>query len=120
MHHIVAQKQNQDQFLKNCQKAPKALRVLRGMLLIFLLVNFVVKLFGPVHPANAAGLTATPAILDLSGIDRDILQSGITLTNGTGHTLFIYPSVDNVSSTDGDQNFEDGSLADRTIRLQTG
>ncbi len=76
--------------------------------------------------ASAADLTVTPAIIDETAYARDILKYEVTLTNGSNRKLDIYAAVNDLSPTEGRQEFISPSQLDketslaRWVRVQRG
>ncbi len=73
----------------------------------FVLSAFVALTIAPYAAAADAqhDVTATPAVIDEKGKQRDILQETITLTNTSNSQQTLYPSVFNINPQAGQQGF---------------
>lgn len=59
----------------------------------------------PAHAQSTPELTITPVVIDERGKARDILKETILVRNTTSHALELYPSVNNINSATGEQDF---------------
>lgn len=73
-------------------------------------------LFAGAPRARADGLAVTPAVIDDTGLPRDILNYTLTVTNGTARQENVFASVYNLTAA-GAQSFVDASSADRPASL---
>jgi hypothetical protein len=84
------------------------------------LLLLVTLLFSPAHlvQAETSEFSVTPVIVNEKAKVRDIIKQSITLTNTTGRKLNLYPSVYDVSITEGETEFKraEGS-AERSVSL---
>src|SRR3989344_5474955 len=84
---------------------------------------FTFVLFGAhdvVQAQDSGGkVTTNPAVIDIEGLQRDIVQKEITVTNGTESTLHLYPTVRNVDPEGGVVAFTQlhSAETDRTTSL---
>jgi hypothetical protein len=70
-----------------------------------ILVLALLALLPQLAAADSALLTYTPVVIDEKAQSRDILKETISLTNTSNRKLTLYPSVNNVERTDGEQAF---------------
>lgn len=68
-------------------------------------------------PILSGVLEATPSILDEKAKARDILRFDIVLKNGAATMASVYPTVNDISMTEGQQEFIEPSLLDRKVSL---
>ena len=76
------------------------------------LIGWVVYGAAFVQFALAAELSITPAVIDEKAKARDILKQSVTIKNTSDRKLNIYPSVNDIDRTEGEQAFvsaQDGS-----------
>jgi hypothetical protein len=73
----------------------------------------------PARAQDGGKVTVSPAVINLEGLARDIVQREITVTNGTQSTLHLYPTVRNVDPEGGVTEFTQlhAPETDRTTSL---
>ena len=74
-------------------------------------------LTGAISAQVEAGVVISPHIIDEKAKARDVLEFTITLVNNTDKKVSIYPVVNDISETDGQQAFIDPHLLDKTESL---
>lgn len=79
--------------------------VIRGI------VAFILVMGNPAYVA-AGEMSVTPAVIDHTAKPRDILKESITILNTSDRKLNIYPSVNDINVTAGEQEFSAALNAD--------
>ena len=87
--------------------------------LILLLVTGGIFYFGVNLSSAAEGYTVTPRVIDVSAEARDIISRTITITNDANNITSIFPSVNEISLTEGGdiQDFKGPTMVDRTAAI---
>lgn len=94
------------------------LNFLKKSLIVSIVIIFtIVMVFSHTYISEAASISATPAIVDLKGMPRDILKANVVLENNSGRYVELYPFVNNISIEDGKQVFLDPASADNSSSL---
>jgi hypothetical protein len=65
-----------------------------------------------VHADAPKTLQISPAVIDEKAKQRDIMHESITLQNVSDHTLNLFPAVEDVNKSNGDQSFSYADTAD--------
>ena len=85
---------------------------------IFGLFFSVFSLFGsPVKAEDVNGIEVTPSVIDEKVKARDILEYTVTITNNSTRKADIYAMVNDLSVTDGKQEFIEPSKLDKSTSL---